>query len=70
MTAGIAHHLVSRAVDVTRQHYKGDHGLEPGKDVVAWAILMLPVATVLLYVAVLSMVSSLAAPSEAKNQQD
>lgn len=57
MTAGMAHHLVSRAIDVTQQHYnKGDDGETLFKVHQQWAVLVI-FATVVLYMATLSIIS-------------
>lgn len=59
MTAGMAHHLVSRAIDVTQQHYNnGNDGAKPLNMLQQWAIVAVLV-TVVLYVATLSIVSRL-----------
>ena len=57
MTAGMAHHLVSRAIDVTQQHYNnGNDGAKPLNTLQQWAIVAV-LASVVLYVATLSIVS-------------
>ena len=59
MTAAqMAHHLVSRAVDVTRQHY-AENDDPPVHELQRWAAVLI-FSTVALYLAVLSMVSCLA----------
>ena len=67
MTAGMAHHLVSRAIDVTQQHYNGNDA-EQTLYKFHWAAVLI-FATVALYLAVISMVSGLASPSVANDPQ-
>ncbi|KAF6224303.1 hypothetical protein HO133_010880 [Letharia lupina] len=55
MTAGMAHHLVSRAIDVTQQHYNGNDA-EQTLYKFHWAAVLI-FATVALYLAVISMIS-------------
>ncbi|CAD6570750.1 MAG: hypothetical protein ASARMPRED_003911 [Alectoria sarmentosa] len=57
MTAGMAHHLVSRAIDVTQQHYnKGNDGEQPVFELPHGAAILI-LATVVLFLATLSMIS-------------
>lgn len=68
MTAGVAHHLVSRAVEITQQHYNGNNGEAEGQTYqLGGKAFMLVLATVVIYLGMISMVSHLAAPSKAKN---
>lgn len=69
MTAGMAHHLVSRAIDVTQQHYnKGNDGEQPVYELPHGASILI-LATVVLFLATLSMVSRLAIPSRSVNSK-
>lgn len=69
MTAGMAHHLVSRAVQVTTQHhYRGNDGEEPVHEFQLWATVLI-VSTIMLYLAMISMVSFLAISSKANSWQ-
>lgn len=56
--AKVAHNLVSRAVQVTQQHYSGNNEEEQVYKFPPWATMLI-LATVLLYFAMLSMVSRL-----------
>lgn len=69
MGAGMAHHLVSRALQVTQQHYNTFNGrVEDGEEktyqLQTWAAILI-LATFVLYLAMLSMVSHLATMSTA-----
>ena len=55
MTAGVAHHLVRRAVDVTQQHINSN-GEQTSYEIGKWAFLVI-FATFLTYLAMISMVS-------------
>ena len=59
MTAALmAHRLVSRTVEATRQHYPSNDE-QPAFEIQKWAAVLISF-TVILYLAVLSMVSRLA----------
>ena len=61
----MAHHLVSRALQVTQQHYNnGNDGEKKTYELQTWATLLI-LATFVLYLAMLSMVSRLATTSKA-----
>ena len=64
MTAGVAHHLVSRAVDITQQHFNGNDGEKPAYQLSGWALIAIT-ATFLIYLGMISMVSRPAIPSKA-----
>lgn len=68
MTAGVAHHLVRRAVDITQQHYNGDNGEQPFNELGKWPLIII-LATGVAYMAIISMVSLLATLPEANNRQ-
>ena len=56
MTAGVAHHLVRRAVDITQQHINGDDGGQTSYELGKWAFFVI-FATFVTYLAMISMVS-------------
>lgn len=69
----MAHHLVSRALQVTQQHYNTvNNGVEDGEEktyqLQSWAAILI-LATFVLYLAMLSMVSYLATTSKANTWQ-
>lgn len=66
--AKMAHHLVSRAIDVTKEQYNVNDGEKTVHQVSAWAVMLI-FTTIALYMAMLSMVSRLATPSTANNRQ-
>lgn len=68
MTAGVAHHLVRRAVDITQQHYNGDNGEQTFTELGKWPLVII-LATGVAYMAIISMVSRLATLSKANNRQ-
>lgn len=70
MTVGMAHSLVTRALHVTKQRYDyaGNDGEGQIYELQQWAAILV-FATIGLYLAVLSMVSRLATPCKANDQQ-
>lgn len=56
MTAGVAHHLARRAVDITQQHINGNDGGQTSYELGRWAFLVI-FATFVTYLAMISMVS-------------
>ena len=58
MTAGMAHHLVRRALDITQQQHYSNDGERSVYDIGGWALFAI-LATVVTYVGVISMVSHL-----------
>lgn len=68
MTAGVAHHLVRRAVDITQQHYNGDNGEQSFNELGKWPLIVI-LATGVAYMAIISMVGLLATLPEANNRQ-
>ena len=66
MTAGVAHHLVRRAVDITQQHITNNDGGETTYELGKWAFIVI-FATFLTYMALISMVSRQATLSKASS---
>ena len=56
MTAGVAHHLVRRAVDITQQHINSNNGEQTSYQLGHWAFFVI-LATVVAYIGMISMVS-------------
>ena len=56
MTAGVAHHLARRAVDITQQHINSNDGGQTSYEIGKWAFLVI-FATFVTYLAMISMVS-------------
>lgn len=59
MTAGVAHHLVRRAVDITQQHFNGNDGEQTSYELGGLAFFVI-LATIVVYMGTLSLVSRLA----------
>lgn len=68
MTAGVAHHLVRRAVDITQHHYNSNDGEESTFKLGGLAFFAL-LATVVTYMGVMSLVSHHCTLSKAYIQQ-
>ena len=56
MTTGVAHHILSRAVDITQQRFNGNDGEQQTYQIGGWTVFLI-LATVVLYLGAMSMVS-------------
>ena len=68
MTAGVAHHLVRRAVDITQHHYNGNDGEQTSYELGGLAFFVI-LATIVVYMGTISLVSRLATLSKANKRQ-